>query len=169
MPWHPLPRKRTTAARPAASRSGRSYLPGLGVQAEWSATVWKQLTQVAADRAAADLTLPRRDGTARPVPMTTAWLLRQDQGPARCEAALVLAPLGGLLWSCAVWGYPASLSGSAARLQNAVDGGTGVTRSLGDRGDGAPHGRTCRAVLTELTELYSTRAAALRQRADARE
>ena len=51
-------------ARPVASRTGRGYLPGLGVPVEWSATVRKQLTQVAADRAAADLTLPRRDGTA---------------------------------------------------------------------------------------------------------
>jgi hypothetical protein len=56
------------------------HLPGLGVPVEWSATVRKHLTQVAAEQAAADLTLPRRDGTARPVPITTAWLLRQDQG-----------------------------------------------------------------------------------------
>ena len=35
---------------------------------------------MAADRAAADLTRPRRDGAARPIPITTAWLLRQDQG-----------------------------------------------------------------------------------------
>ncbi len=48
---------------------------------EWCATVRTHLTQVAADRAAVDLTRPpRQDGTARPVAITTAWMLRQDQG-----------------------------------------------------------------------------------------
>ena len=51
-----------------------------GALVEWSAAVRNHLTQVAADQAAGDLTLPRRDGTVRPVPITTAWLLRQDQG-----------------------------------------------------------------------------------------
>jgi hypothetical protein len=40
------------------------------------------LIQVAADRAAEELGRPklRRDGSERPVPITTAWMLRQDQG-----------------------------------------------------------------------------------------
>ena len=47
----------------------------------WCAAIRDHVTQVAAARAAADQTRPRRDGTVRPVPITRAWLLRQDQGP----------------------------------------------------------------------------------------
>ena len=51
-----------------------------GVPVVWCAAIRDHLTQVAAARTAADLTRPRRDGTVRPVPITTAWLLRQNQG-----------------------------------------------------------------------------------------
>ncbi len=51
-----------------------------GVPVVWCAAILDHLTQVATAQAAVDLTWPRRDGTVRPVPITTAWLLRQDQG-----------------------------------------------------------------------------------------
>ena len=53
-----------------------------GTPAVWGAVVRNQLIQKAADRIAADYGRPRmmRDGTAKPVTITCAWLLRQDQG-----------------------------------------------------------------------------------------
>ena len=53
-----------------------------GAPAVWGAAVRNCLIQRAADRVAADLNLPllKRDGTPRPATITTAWLLRQDQG-----------------------------------------------------------------------------------------
>ena len=56
------------------------YLNGAPV--EWGSSVRNRLIQMAADRVATELSRQRlrRDGAARPVAITTAWLLRQDQG-----------------------------------------------------------------------------------------
>ena len=53
-----------------------------GAPVEWGARLRDYLTQVAADRVAGEWGLPkrRRDGSERPVPITTAWMMRQDQG-----------------------------------------------------------------------------------------
>jgi len=48
----------------------------------WGTQVRNRLTQEAAVRIAEELGTPkmRQDGTVQPVTLTTAWLLRQDQG-----------------------------------------------------------------------------------------
>ena len=48
----------------------------------WGIQVRNRLTKAAADRIAVELGRPRiqRDGSVQPVALTTAWLLRQDQG-----------------------------------------------------------------------------------------
>ena len=53
-----------------------------GAPVEWGPAVRNRLMQVAADSVATELCRQRwsTDGTARPVAITTAWLLRQDQG-----------------------------------------------------------------------------------------
>ena len=53
-----------------------------GAPVEWGSAIRNRLIQVAADRAATELGRQRlsRDGTIRPVAITTAWLLRQGQG-----------------------------------------------------------------------------------------
>ena len=53
-----------------------------GYPTVWGVQVRNRLTKAAADRIAAELGTPRmkRDGTVQPVTLTTAWLLRQDQG-----------------------------------------------------------------------------------------
>jgi ribonuclease HI len=53
-----------------------------GTLVEWGPAVRNRLMQVAADSVATELCRQRwgTDGTARPVAITTAWLLRQDQG-----------------------------------------------------------------------------------------
>jgi hypothetical protein len=53
-----------------------------GAPVEWGAHLLDSLIQVAADRAAGELGRPKRrlDGSEKPVPITTAWMLRQDQG-----------------------------------------------------------------------------------------
>ena len=49
---------------------------------QWGARLHDSLIQVAADCAAGELGRPkgRSDGSEKPVPITTAWMLRQDQG-----------------------------------------------------------------------------------------
>lgn len=49
---------------------------------EWDTRVRNHLASLAAGQAAATLSMPktRRDGTVKAVPITTAWLLRQEQG-----------------------------------------------------------------------------------------
>jgi ribonuclease HI len=56
------------------------YLDGCPMT--WGIQVRNRLTKAAADRIAVELGRPRikRDGTVQPVTLTTAWLLRQDQG-----------------------------------------------------------------------------------------
>jgi hypothetical protein len=53
-----------------------------GCPMTWGIQVRNRFTKVAADRIAMELGRPRikRNGTVRPVTLTTAWLLRQDQG-----------------------------------------------------------------------------------------
>ena len=53
-----------------------------GAPVEWGPAVRNRLLQVAADSVATELGRQRlsTDGTARPVAITSAWLLRQDQG-----------------------------------------------------------------------------------------
>ena len=79
----------------AAAEAEDSQLPSLlhldtnavhfyinGAPVEWGARLRDYLIQAAADRAAEELGRPkrRRDGSEKPVPITTAWMLRQDQG-----------------------------------------------------------------------------------------
>jgi hypothetical protein len=56
------------------------YLDGCPMT--WGIQVRNRLTKAAADRIAVELGRPRikRDGTVQQVTLTTAWLLRQDQG-----------------------------------------------------------------------------------------
>jgi hypothetical protein len=63
-----------------------------GVPVEWDARLREHLTQVAASQSMALIGKPtrRRDGTVTPahIPLSTAWLLRPDQGRSTLGAAL---------------------------------------------------------------------------------
>jgi ribonuclease HI len=66
------------------------YMAGHDTPVVWDVRVRRALTQVAALQVAAKLVGPRRrrDGTEVPPPITTAWLMRQDQGRQVLGAAL---------------------------------------------------------------------------------